>query len=283
MAQGESRNGFTLIELSIVLVIVGLIVGGILVGQDLIKAAETRAQISQIEKYNQAVDTFRSKFQAIPGDMAASTANQFGFYTGGGCIGGAAGYRDGNGLIDGWAGPNVVQGGGETELFWVDISSAIAGNLIEGSFPNSGGQTIVCYAGNSAVMNTTPGTSFIGNYLPTAKIGHGNFIYVYEINGFNWYGLSAVTSDGCCGGFWSSPNIPVLQAYNIDKKIDDGLPSTGAVLATYLNGNNIVANAPNAATDTTTSCYNTTSNTYSLSTSADYGAHGNCALSFRFQ
>jgi prepilin-type N-terminal cleavage/methylation domain-containing protein len=44
--------GFTLIELSIVLVIIGLIVGGVLVGQDLVKAAGVRATISQIEKFN---------------------------------------------------------------------------------------------------------------------------------------------------------------------------------------------------------------------------------------
>ena len=39
-------GGFTLIELSIVLVIIGLLVGGVLVGQDLIRAAGVRAQIS---------------------------------------------------------------------------------------------------------------------------------------------------------------------------------------------------------------------------------------------
>src|ERR1700688_3889289 len=98
-----SSSGFTLIELSIVLVIIGLIVGGILVGQDLIKAAEVRAQISQIEKYNQAVNTFRAKFNAIPGDMAVSTAQQFGFLVGFACTGQQGG-RDGNGLIDGFSG-----------------------------------------------------------------------------------------------------------------------------------------------------------------------------------
>ncbi len=56
-----SQLGFTLIELSIVLVIIGLIVGGVLVGQDLIKAAETRATVGQVEKYNAAVNTFRTK------------------------------------------------------------------------------------------------------------------------------------------------------------------------------------------------------------------------------
>ena len=42
------KQGFTLIELSIVLVIIGLIVGGVLVGQDLIKGAEIRATVAQI-------------------------------------------------------------------------------------------------------------------------------------------------------------------------------------------------------------------------------------------
>src|SRR3984957_20998129 len=86
-----NRNGFTLIELSIVLVIIGLIVGGILVGQDLIKAAEVRAQLLQIEKYNSAVNTFRGKFGGLPGDLALSLANQFGFTSGSNCNGGAAG------------------------------------------------------------------------------------------------------------------------------------------------------------------------------------------------
>src|ERR1700722_13172793 len=111
--KSEQTNGFTLIELSIVLVIIGLIVGGVLVGQDLIKAAEVRAQISQIESYNTAVNTFRGKYSKIPGDMNVPPAEQFGF-TDNGCAG-TAGQRDGNGLIDGEDGAGgLKQGGGET-------------------------------------------------------------------------------------------------------------------------------------------------------------------------
>ena len=62
--------GFTLIELSVVLVIIGLIVGGVLVGQDLIRAATLQAQITQIQKFNTAANTFRLKFNALPGDVA---------------------------------------------------------------------------------------------------------------------------------------------------------------------------------------------------------------------
>jgi prepilin-type N-terminal cleavage/methylation domain-containing protein len=48
----RNRQGFTLVELAIVLVIIGLLVGGILVGQDLIKAATVRTTVSDIEKIN---------------------------------------------------------------------------------------------------------------------------------------------------------------------------------------------------------------------------------------
>lgn len=66
----KRTSGFTLIELSIVLVIIGLVIGGILVGQDLIKAAELRATISQKEKFDSAVNTFRNKFGGKPGDLS---------------------------------------------------------------------------------------------------------------------------------------------------------------------------------------------------------------------
>ena len=113
------RSGFTLIELSIVLVIIGLIVGGILVGQDLIHAATIRSQISQIEKYNTAVNSFQIKYDGLPGDLQASQAAQFGF----GHRVGDSGRGDGNGLLEGGTtgSSNVC---GEIEFFWLDLSNA---------------------------------------------------------------------------------------------------------------------------------------------------------------
>src|SRR5688572_21710023 len=77
-------RGFTLIELSIVLVIIGLLVGGVLVGRDLIKAAEIQKVISQAEQYKTVFYTFKNKYNCIPGDCRNATTF-FGTPTGIGC------------------------------------------------------------------------------------------------------------------------------------------------------------------------------------------------------
>src|ERR1700679_178462 len=98
---GKSEQGFTLIELSIVLVIIGLIVGGVLVGQDLIRAAGVRATISQVEKFNTAVNTFRGKYGYLPGDIPQASVTQFGFAVSP-VRAGSRGQGDGNGLLEGY-------------------------------------------------------------------------------------------------------------------------------------------------------------------------------------
>lgn len=90
----RDRRGFTLIELAIVLVIIGLVVGSVLVGRDLIHVAMLRAQISDLIKYETAVRTFQGKYNALPGDMANATS----------LIPGVTHNGDGDGKIDNEAG-----------------------------------------------------------------------------------------------------------------------------------------------------------------------------------
>jgi prepilin-type N-terminal cleavage/methylation domain-containing protein len=276
-------RAFTLIEMSIVLVIIGLIVGGVLVGQSLVSAAEVRAQITQIEKYNSAVNTFRGKFNYLPGDILLASANQFGFLTDATCTG-TAGKRNGDGLINAAGGVNQLgQANGEIGMFWQDVASNAAGNLIEGQYPSGGAAALTCSL-IASTLTMTPGTTFVGDYIPAAKIGHGNYIYVYGINGFNWYGLSAPTQITTANALISSPIVNVAQAYSIDAKMDDGLPLSGNVQAAYLTtSTSVVQNAPNTAIagGNATSCFDTTTGAYSVT--VNNGNGGNCALSFKFQ
>ena len=274
-----NKRGFTLIELSIVLVIIGLIVGGVLVGQDLIRAAEVRATIAQIEKYNTAVNTFRGKYNALPGDLNAATATAFGFQA----RGTAPGMGDGNGLIEGTkagAADGFVQGG-ETTTFWSDLSvgnpaTPMNINLVDGAFSSAAPGTV------AAIASTA-----LGSYFPPAKLGRGNFIYVYSTGGVNYYGMSNLTSISAAGAVTSGVSVTAQQAYNIDKKMDDGFPTTGNAQASYDGadaGENGTATAsahtasPAAATD----CYDSTATpAYGLATNNGNGA--NCGMSFRFQ
>jgi prepilin-type N-terminal cleavage/methylation domain-containing protein len=63
------KSGFTLVELSIVLVIIGLIVGGVVGGQSLIASARINAQVTQLTQFETAYRAFQLQYDAIPGDM----------------------------------------------------------------------------------------------------------------------------------------------------------------------------------------------------------------------
>ncbi len=301
MQNGKDISGFTLIELSIVLVIIGLIVGAILAGKDLIDAAAQRAQIAQIEKYNTAVHTFQGKYGYLPGDIPAPYASNFGFIA----RGTNPGEGDGNGVIEGNC-TNAASGGnngfdegcGELALFWTDLTTA---NLIDTGISQQGGFP-------NATSNSYTNTP--SQRIPNAKIGNGNFVYIWSAFGNNYFGLSSVYDVNLSVEIFSSnlTGVTVQQAYNIDKKIDDGLPQSGSVMADYvnyhINGHAIVWSSgagtqgannnswplygptTNVTSYATTNCYD---NSYAGGSAAiqNYQLQNataqNCALSFKFQ
>lgn len=290
------QQGFTLIEMSIVLVIIGLIVGGVLVGQSLINAAAVRAQISQIEKFNTAVNTFWGKYGYLPGDIKDPDASSFGFQA----RGLNPGQGDGNSVIEGTDGtPTGHSGGregaGETVMFWVDLSTA---GLIDGSF-NAASPTV------PAALLTTSSSPALSAFFPPGKVGQGNYVYIWSggISGssssandsLNYFGLSSITQWSSAGGLAANPGLTVQQAYSIDTKIDDGLPQSGRAMATYYLGSPRWADAPynggqsapgNAIAPASASCYdngNNAANPMQYSIAQSNGSGVNCALSFRFQ
>lgn len=116
-----------------VLIIIGLIVGSVMVGRELIKSAQIRQQIKQIEAYDAAIYTFQGKYNGLPGDVPNSS--QF-FST---ALTGAA-EGNGNGIIE-FAGNDFYDNGinwdtqaGEVRRFFVQLGEA---NLIEGKYDGS--------------------------------------------------------------------------------------------------------------------------------------------------
>ncbi len=213
-----------MVELSIVLVILGLLTGGILAGQSLIRASELRSVSVDFKRYQAAVQSFRDKYFALPGDMANATA----FW---GLAGGTTAANDatcdavvttGSATCNG-DGDGHVYSMGENLHFWQQLANA---GLIEGQFTGTVG------AGISPGVNLPAGKIANTEYLATWKgpfagnIGgfaadYGHYIDFLKV-GFS----SAVAGSG---------SLLPQEAWNIDTKLDDGLPGTGKIYARYWN------------------------------------------------
>ena len=268
----KHEEGFTLVELSIVLVIIGLIIGGVLVGQDMIKAAEIRSTVSQIQEFDTAANTFRDKYEYVPGDVAGAKATILGLTTRTGAIG----KGDGNGLVESCAAASMLLGC-ETDLYWRDLNQM---NLVEGSFDT---------ATDALAAAATP--DIVKLHVPEAKLKRGNVITVYASTGRNYYQITGMTAVAA-GVYTLSAVLSPQEAMNLDQKMDDGRPLTGLARAAYsltaVNGiqakNNATASAYVAASFTgcvaSDAASGTATDPYQVSTE-DYAATPACQLRIR--
>ncbi len=219
------KQGFSLVELSIVLVILGLLVGGFLSGQSLIKAATLRAQIAQIDSMRVAVSTFKDKYFAIPGDLSYTVAARLGFYAPTTGAPGALGLGDGNGIINCSYGATDGVFDGEPIMFWRHLTDA---KLIEG-FYGSG----ITTGGSIPSDLTTLGQ--INTYVPPAKIGRSASLSVMGDSGVNYLvvaGVGTISTSPINGAYTNGTNImSSADAWGIDRKVDDGVSHTGSVTA----------------------------------------------------
>ena len=213
----RQRSGFTLVELSIVLVIIGLLIGGILAAQSMISTAKINAQVRQIGQFDAAVMNFKTLYNYLPGD-----APMFG--------------GDGDGVIDTTAGCGYDD--------FADSTTCEIANFWSSLFPGQYSSS-ACGAFGPDVVITGTGRNF-----PVATIGKNNsFIVALPMTTGNYYNADKVNprhfytimdpSQQTRVDVWhhwvqtSSANSAVKpnDALALDAKIDDGLADSGYVLS----------------------------------------------------
>lgn len=190
------KNGFSLVELSIVLVILGLLVGGILAGKSLIHASELRKVTSDITRYRTAAYAFRDRYFQLPGDM--------------------------NNAANFW--PTAVNGNNDGRIsynkdginFWHHLQQA---RLLEGYI---------------APVSSTVATLVINTHAPPGPVAKSGYSIVYfgswteqpHLVGRNILGIGAAS-----GSWTGSPIFSPEDMWNIDTKMDDGIPDLGLIIA----------------------------------------------------
>lgn len=155
-----SQSGFTLLEIAVGLLVLGLLVGGVLKGQELISAARVRAVIQQQDSVKTAYLGFLDRFRALPGDFASATTMLAG--VSGACgIAGSPGNGNGNSRIQ--------SADGEAILAWEHLSKA---GFLAGTYTCSGNNTINAASVPQNRYGQHLQLIYDSNYAGNARDGH---------------------------------------------------------------------------------------------------------------
>lgn len=237
------RAAFTLVELSVALVVIGLIAGVLFVGQELIHQGKTRLIAQELARYESAYHTFGDKYDALPGDInnaaalwgsaggtgADTACQQTQTFDGKTCSG------NGDGIV-----MTSVTNQDETHRAWQHLKSA---GLVEGNF---GGTTNGLGAGDLLTVidapSRVPGTGYQFFYETKAAAGWTN---ARERGGIQALRVAAPTAG--TPPFLGTNALSPFDTYSIDDKVDDGVPASGKVFAHYDNACATSNNATTAA------------------------------------
>ena len=242
MLTSKNANGFTLIELAVVLTIIGLIIGGILIGSSIIRSLEIQSALGESAEFTQAIKSFQDKYDALPGDFSGATAIWGAAHAAAatciitvGTTETATCNGDSNGRIANL--DNYAVTYYEQFRAWQHLRNA---KFIEGNF--------------SGTATTAPYTYTIGTNIPASGLtGAGWKMMTVTMNDLlasAGSGADNITLNSVFNLLgelppnvilWlrgsHSPNhnmtgaLTPVEAYALDKKIDDGIPTRGKWVA----------------------------------------------------
>jgi prepilin-type N-terminal cleavage/methylation domain-containing protein len=223
----RQTDGFTLVEIVVVLVIISLITGGVIVGKDLIRQSEVNSVMVEANKFKTAYVAFKQRYRCVPGDCA-NAENFFG--------------TDSSGCPYGGGATGTCNGDGDGELyatealrFWQQL--ALAG-LIDHSYRG---------VGDSHSGSVWQGGEFIaGTTIPKSKLGDAAWNIWYlggpaEHDNSNYYANGNYGNAMLLGAFgwwiYENPILSPAEMYALDSKYDDGYPAAGRIQSKNWNGN----------------------------------------------
>ncbi len=265
-----AKRGFSLIELSIVLVILGLLVGGILAGRSLIRASELRSVTTEFNRYNTAFLAFRDKYFALPGDFANATS--IWGTDPGGCPGTSATTTGPGSATCNGNGDGMINGLTANDLYrsWQHLADA---GLIEGQYTGVPNSTSWWIRSINIAMPNVPVSRLSGAAWNVQFVGGQDITSTYFFDGSYPHILLLGIAAG--DPLASAGPLSPEDAWNIDTKMDDGKPGSGRVLS-LKNSNQ--ANAANGCSNQT---YTIAS---SIAATSDYlltNSKSICALAFK--
>ncbi|MGB1539361.1 MAG: type II secretion system protein [Rickettsiales bacterium] len=225
------QYGFSLVELSIVLAIIGLLTGGILAGRHMIRSAKLNSVVTEYNGHRNALNVFMDRYYSLPGDMPDAESH---WGTAINCPGTSAQPStdertcDGNG--SGYIIFNETANSNEVFRAWQHLANA---GLVEGKYTGVVGPGHALF--HSVPGENSPRSKFgnagwnirwlagtaDGNYTGDTRIFSGIYRNVLHFGGASNTELAM------------DPIITPEEAYEIDRKADDGKPAQGDVVVMY--------------------------------------------------